>query len=131
MGAYMFSVIAEAGSDDYAFALAKAAQPELLLGRDRYVILDGRILYPSDRHSYERAEDVFGVQPQAGVPSIAGPGMNTCWAQRILPLQNGRRRLHFFGLVSYRCNPVTVGPARIIDPGPDHTSTIYTSLGGM
>jgi hypothetical protein len=131
MPAFMFSVIAEGMSDDLTFAMARAAHPDLMLGRDRYVILDGRILYPSDRHSYERAEDVYGVQPQEGVPTIAGPGMNTCWAQRIRPLQEGRRRLHFFGLVNFRCNPATVGPSKTIDPGPDHTSVIITSLGGM
>ena len=130
MAVFIFSVIAEAKSDDLAFALAKAARPDLLAGRDRYQILDGRINFPSDRHAFDRAEDVYGVQPQAFVPTIAGPGMNTVWAQRILPLTCGNRRLMFFGLSTDRSNPATVGPARTIDPGPDHQSTIFVG-GGM
>lgn len=129
MSIFMFSVIAEALSDDYAFAVARAAQPELLLGRDRYVVLDSTCVQPSDRHAFNRAEDVFGVQPQFNTASIAGQGMNTCWAVRIRPLVEGRRRLIFFGVTNYRSNPVTVGPANNVQP-TDH-SVIIDPFSGM
>lgn len=120
---WMAAVIAEGLSDDLAFEAARQSADggPLLLGRDRYVHLDKNVLFPNDRLAYTRAEDVFGVQPQFGQSSIAGLGMNTCWAVRIRPLVEGRRRLLFFGLVNFRCEMVTVGP-------PNKGDGIYLSL---
>lgn len=125
----MFAVIAEALSDDFAFATAKAAQPDLLAGRDRYVLLD-TVLFPDDRLAFGRAEECFGFQPQFNVASIAGQTSPVCFAIRIQPVTKGRRRLLFFGVNGYRSDPVTIGPPKKTDPGPDHTSTIYVG-GGM
>jgi hypothetical protein len=120
MSIAMFAVIVEDLSDDYAFwaALKNPLAANLLVGRDRYQILDGKVLFPSDRHALIRTAGVFGgFQPQPGDVSIAGLNSNTVWAVRILPVQEGRRRLCFFGLGREASNPVVIGPPKLIVRG--------------
>ncbi len=92
----MFTIFAEAGSDDLAFALAQ--QQPAMLGRVRYEILDNTTIYPSDAHAFKRAEYTFGPVPQADKVYIAGQNTNTVWAVRVHTTTKGTRRLMFFGL---------------------------------
>lgn len=119
---WLFAIIAEDLSDDFAFnkamTYARAAQPALVAGRDRYQILDKGVLFPSDRHAMIAANGVFGgIQPQQNQASIAGLTSPVCWAYRIRPVQNGRRRLLFFGLTTERNNPIVIGPPSVIAQG--------------
>ena len=91
----LFTVYAEAGSDDRAFA--QAQQNPAMAGRARYEVLDS-VLFPSDHHAFLRAEEIFGVQPQADKVYIAGTDTNTVWAIRVIPRAVGQKRLMFFGL---------------------------------
>jgi len=92
----MFTVLAEANSDDRAFAIAQ--QNPLLSGRTRYEIIDPTTTFPSISLARSRAEDMFGVQPQADKVYIAGEKTNTVWAIRVLA-EHGVRCLLFFGLM--------------------------------
>lgn len=117
---WMFAIIAEDLSDDFAFnkAVAHALAKPLVVGRDRYQILDKGVIFPSDRHALIAANGVFGgIQPQPNQVSVAGLTSNTCWAYRIKPVQEGRRRLVFFGLTGERCNPIVIGPPSAIVQG--------------
>jgi len=96
MALRMFTVISEGASDDRAFWAAQ--QNPLLMGRERYELLDPTTLFPSDMHARARAEDMFGVQPQESQVSIAGEKTNTVWAVRIIS-DRGVKRLLFFGLM--------------------------------
>jgi len=95
----MFTVFAEGPTDDRAFALAQ--QNPAMAGRTKYQIMDS-VLFPSDGHAFRRAEDMFGVQPQADKVSIAGAHTNTVWAIRVLTVNQGMKRIMFFGLQSVR-----------------------------
>jgi hypothetical protein len=95
MALRIFAVFAEAGSDDRAFT--EAQKHPSMRGRVRYEVLDS-VLFPSDKHAYLRAEDIFGVQPQADKVYIAGEHTNTVWAIRVLPREVGKKRIMFFGL---------------------------------
>jgi len=96
MALRIFAVIAEAASDDRAFA--EAQKHPKMRGRVRYEWLDPGVLHPSDKHAYLMAESVFGVQPQADKVSIAGEHTNTVWAIRVLTQNRGQKRIMFFGL---------------------------------
>lgn len=90
-------VIGEGATDASAFASALSRAPELLAGRIRFEYIDPTTIFPSDHHAAVRAEDFFGVQPQEGVVSAAGVGMNTLFALKITS-RVGVKRLLFFGL---------------------------------
>lgn len=96
MSLYMFAVIAEGSSDNRAFA--EAQQNPAMVGRTRYEILDGGVLFPSDKIAFQAAESTFGVQPQESKVYIAGADTNTVWAHRLIPTKPGLKRLMFFGL---------------------------------
>ena len=96
----MFTVISEGKSDSDAFA--QAQKSPLLAGRVSYQLMDPTTVFPSDKHALSRAEDVFGVQPQADKVYIAGAHTNTVWALRIYSTVPGVKRLLFFGLYEPR-----------------------------
>lgn len=96
MALVMFHVFATGRTDAETFALAQG--DEKLAGRTRYEIIDPSTLYPSDKHAFLRAEDIFGVQPQADKVYIAGENTNTVWALRVLTTEPGMKRMMFCGL---------------------------------
>ena len=100
MAIRMFVVFAEAKSDDRAFA--EAQKNPVMSGRSRYEFLDGGVLHPSDKHAFQLAESVFGVQPQADKVYLAGAHTNTVWAVRVLTQNVGFKRIMFFGLRDVR-----------------------------
>ncbi len=91
----LFVVFAEASTDGQAFAIAQ--QNPSMAGREKYQVLDS-VLFPSDTIAYQRAEATFGVQPQADKVSIAGAHTNTVWAIRVITMNQGMKRLMFFGV---------------------------------
>jgi len=95
MALQMFTVFVEASTDDRAFAIAQ--QNPVMSGREKYQVLDS-VLFPSDRIAYQRAESVFGPQPQADKVYIAGAYTNTVWAIRVVTQNQGMKRLMFFGI---------------------------------
>ena len=95
MALKMFAVFAEASTDGRAFALAQ--QNPTMAGRTKYEVLDS-VLFPSDGHAYRRAESTFGVQPQADKVYVCGAHTNTAWAIRVLTINQGMKRIMFFGL---------------------------------
>lgn len=99
MAIRMFVVFAEASTDDQAFAIAQ--QNPVMLGREKYQVLDS-VLFPSDTIAFQRAEATFGVQPQEDKVSIAGAHTNTVWAIRVLTINQGMKRLMFFGVRKVR-----------------------------
>ncbi len=96
----MFTVFAEAGSDDRAFWAAQ--KNPVMSGRTQYRFLDPGVLHPSDKHAFLLAESVFGVQPQADKVYLAGAHTNTVWAVRVLTQNPGQKRIMFFGLEDVR-----------------------------
>lgn len=96
MALHIFTVFSEGGSDDRAFWAAQ--QNPLLAGRERYEILDPTTIHPSDQAAFQRAEWMYGVQPQADKVDIAGPHTNTVRAIRVHTTNKGMKRLMFFGL---------------------------------
>jgi hypothetical protein len=68
-----------------------------MAGRTMYRILDS-VLFPSDQIAYQRAESIFGPQPQADKVYLAGAHTNTVWAIRVRTINQGMKRLMFFGL---------------------------------
>lgn len=96
MALSIFAVIGEGPSDILAFR--QAQQNPLLSGRINYQLLDPSTLFPSDAHARSRAEDLFGIFPDATKVSIAGEGMNMVWAIRIYTGTTKRSRLLFCGL---------------------------------
>lgn len=96
MALHIFTIIVEAGSDDRAFAIAQ--QNPLMVGRARYEILDSTTIHPSDSAARQRAEWMYGVQPQESQVDIAGADTNTVRAIRIHTPTRGVKRLMFFGL---------------------------------
>ena len=99
MALHLFVVFSEARSDAAAFA--EAQKNPVMLGRTRYEVLDS-VLFPSDTIALQRAESIFGVQPQADKVYIAGAHTNTVWAIRVLTINQGMKRLMFFGLRKIR-----------------------------
>ena len=95
MALQMFTVFAESSTDGRAFA--EAQKNPVMSGKTRYEVLDS-VLFPSDGHAFRRAEATFGVQPQADKVYIAGANTNTVWAIRVLTINQGMKRLMFFGL---------------------------------
>lgn len=96
MALHIFTVFAEAPSDDRAFWAAQ--QNPLLAGRTRYEILDSSTMHPSDQAAFQRAEWMYGVQPQENQVDIAGPNTNTVRAIRVHTMNKGMKRLMFFGV---------------------------------
>jgi len=96
MALSIFAVIGEGSSDILAFR--QAQQNPLLAGRINYQLLDPSTTFPSDSHAYTRAEDLFGIFPDATKVSIAGERMNMVWAIRIYTGTTKRSRLMFCGL---------------------------------
>jgi len=96
MALHIFTVFAEAGSDDRAFWAAQ--QNPLLVGRARYELLDPTTIHPSDRAAFQRAEWLYGVQPQEDKVDLAGPDTNTVRAIRVHTTNKGMKRLMFFGV---------------------------------
>jgi len=95
----MFAVFAEASTDGRAFAIAQ--QDPVMAGREKYQVLDS-VLFPSDSHAFRRAEATFGVQPQEDKVYIAGAHTNTAWAIRVRTINQGMKRLMFFGVRKVR-----------------------------
>lgn len=95
MALQMFVVFVEASTDARAFAIAQ--QNPVMAGREKYEVLDS-VLFPSDSIAYQRAESIFGPQPQADKVYIAGAYTNTVWAIRVLTQSQGMKRLMFFGI---------------------------------
>lgn len=100
MALFIFHVFAEAGSDDRAFWAAQ--QNPALAGRERYEILDPTTIHPSDAAAFQRAEWMYGVQPQESQVDIAGPHTNTVRAIRVHTANKGMKRLMFFGVSKRR-----------------------------
>lgn len=96
MALHIFTVIVEAKSDDRAFWAAQ--QNPLLAGRTCYEILDPTTTHPSDAAALQRAEWMYGVQPQEDKVDIAGADTNTVRAIRVHTTSKGMKRLMFFGL---------------------------------
>ncbi len=96
MAVQIFAVFAEGNSPDHAFSLAQ--QNPSLVGRTRYEILDNSTIHPSDTAAFQRAEWMYGVQPQADKVDIAGPYTNTARAIRVHTVTRGKKRLMFFGV---------------------------------
>jgi len=96
MALHIFTVISEGESDDRAFWAAQ--QNPLLDGRTRYETLDSSTIHPSDTAARQRAEWMYGVQPQESQVDIAGADTNTVRAIRVHTMSRGMKRLMFFGL---------------------------------
>ena len=99
MALRMFVVFAEDRTDGLAFA--QAQKNPVMQARVRYEVLDS-VLFPSDTIAFQRAESIFGPQPQADKVYIAGAHTNTVWAIRVLTVNQGMKRLMFFGLRKVR-----------------------------
>lgn len=96
MALKIFKVIGEGAS--FIIAFKQAQQNPLLAGRINYKVLDPSTEFPSDTHAATRAEDYFGLFPDATRVDIAADGMNMVWAIRIYTGTTKRTRLLFFGL---------------------------------
>jgi hypothetical protein len=96
MALKVFAVIGEGLSDILAFQ--QAQQNPLLSGRINYQLLDPSTVFPSDAHARTRADDYFGIFPDATRVDIAGYRMNMVWAIRIYTGTTKRSRLMFTGL---------------------------------
>ena len=96
MALTIFSVIGEGATD--ALAFAQAQQNPTMAGRLSFQLLDPATLFPSDSHAFARAEDLFGIFPDATKVSIAGEGMNMVWGIRIYTGTTKRHRILFCGL---------------------------------
>lgn len=96
MALSLFAVIGEGLTD--ALAFQQAQQNPLLAGRINYKLLDPSTAFPSDAHAFTRAEDYFGIFPDATKVDIAGERMNMVWAIRIYTGTTKRSRLLFCGL---------------------------------
>jgi hypothetical protein len=119
MAEVLWTVVAEAGSPDRAFDLAKQAAQQRgdvedgIAVRTQYVVLDS-VLFPSDQFAAARAEDRLGTWVQPGAQPVIGPRSPVCWALKIRPQGRGQSRLLFFGTRT----PSTKAAANVILPLP-------------
>jgi hypothetical protein len=103
MADVLWTVVAESGSPDQAFAAAKAAAAQRgdvddgIAVRTQFTLLDPTTLFPSDGFAAARAEDRLGTWVQPGAQPVIGPRSPVCWALCIRPQQPGASRLLFFG----------------------------------